>query len=94
MNNHSLHPIFADVHRIGRTGRGGKKGISHTLFTQHDKAHSGELINVLKQANQNVPEDLLKFGGTVKKKEHSAYGAFFKEMDITVKPTKIVFSDD
>ncbi|RUS21617.1 ATP-dependent RNA helicase dbp3 [Endogone sp. FLAS-F59071] len=82
------------VHRIGRTGRGGKKGISHTLFTQHDKAHSGELINVLKQANQNVPEELLKFGGTVKKKEHSAYGAFFKEMDITVKPTKIVFSDD
>ena len=28
-------------HRIGRTGRAGSKGISHTLFTVHDKQHSG-----------------------------------------------------
>lgn len=28
-------------HRIGRTGRAGTTGISHTLFTVHDKAHSG-----------------------------------------------------
>jgi ATP-dependent RNA helicase DBP3 len=28
-------------HRIGRTGRAGKTGISHTLFTVHDKSHSG-----------------------------------------------------
>jgi ATP-dependent RNA helicase DBP3 len=30
-------------HRIGRTGRAGKTGISHTLFTVLDKAHSGKL---------------------------------------------------
>ncbi|KAL2173034.1 P-loop containing nucleoside triphosphate hydrolase protein [Thermothelomyces heterothallicus CBS 202.75] len=29
------------VHRIGRTGRAGKFGKAITLFTQHDKAHSG-----------------------------------------------------
>ncbi|KAI8339363.1 ATP-dependent rna helicase, partial [Chlamydoabsidia padenii] len=29
------------VHRIGRTGRGGKKGTAYTFFTPLDKAHSG-----------------------------------------------------
>jgi ATP-dependent RNA helicase DBP3 len=33
----------------------------------------------LKAANQPVPDELLKFGTTVKKKEHSAYGAFYKD---------------
>lgn len=54
------------VHRIGRTGRGGLSGIAVTLFTKEDKAHSGTLINVLKQANQEVPEELMKFGTTTK----------------------------
>jgi len=31
---------------------------------------TGELINVLREAGQTVPEELLKFGTTVKKKEH------------------------
>ncbi|ORX68063.1 DEAD-domain-containing protein [Basidiobolus meristosporus CBS 931.73] len=86
-------PLTIDeyVHRIGRTGRAGKKGTAHTLFTPHDKAHSGSLINVLKSANQPVPDSLFKFGTTVKKKEHKSYGAFFKEIDPNVKPTKIIF---
>ncbi|CAG8464726.1 8446_t:CDS:2 [Paraglomus occultum] len=79
------------VHRIGRTGRAGKTGISHTFFTSHDKAHSGELINVLKSAGQCVPPELLKFGTTVKRKEHSAYGAFYREIDPNAKPTRIKF---
>jgi ATP-dependent RNA helicase DBP3 len=49
------------------------------------------LINVLNAANQPVPEDLLKFGTTVKKKEHAAYGAFYKDVDMTKKATKITF---
>ncbi|KAI2475025.1 ATP-dependent RNA helicase DBP3 [Pyrenophora tritici-repentis] len=73
-------PLTAEdyVHRIGRTGRAGKEGLAITLFTDHDKALSGSLINVLKAANQPVPEELMKFGTTVKKKEHGAYGAFYK----------------
>jgi hypothetical protein len=51
------------------------------------------LINVLKAANQDVPEDLLKFGTTVKKKQHDAYGAFFKDVDTDKKATKITFDD-
>ncbi|TGO34799.1 hypothetical protein BHYA_0182g00260 [Botrytis hyacinthi] len=82
------------VHRIGRTGRAGKDGLAITLFTEHDKAQSGarfSLINVLKAANQPVPDELLKFGTTVKKKAHDAYGAFFKNVDTTKKATKITF---
>lgn len=79
------------VHRIGRTGRAGKEGRAITFFTEHDKTHSGSLINVLKGANQEVPEDLLKFGTTVKKKAHATYGAFFKDVDMSQKGTKITF---
>lgn len=51
------------------------------------------LINVLKAAKQNVPEALLKFGTTVKKKQHDAYGAFFKDVDMDKTATKITFDD-
>merc|ERR1711988_1637773 len=47
------------VHRIGRTARGGKSGISITLFNggpaegvQDEKAHAGDLVRVLQQTKQ------------------------------------------
>jgi ATP-dependent RNA helicase DBP3 len=49
------------------------------------------LINVLKAANQPVPEELMKFGTTVKKKEHGAYGAFYKDTEDMKTATKITF---
>ncbi|KAK2933828.1 hypothetical protein FoTM2_005072 [Fusarium oxysporum f. sp. vasinfectum] len=79
------------VHRIGRTGRAGKTGEAITFFTVEDKSHSGSLVNILRGANQPVPEDLLKFGTTVKKKTHDMYGAFFKDVDMNAKSTKITF---
>ena len=81
------------VHRIGRTGRAGKKGISHTLFHSGDKPRAGELINVLREAGSDVPANLLAFGTTVKKKEHSSYGAFGPKGGewTKKKATKIVF---
>jgi len=51
------------------------------------------LINVLKAAGQPVPDELLKFGTTVKKKEHSAYGAFYKDTEGAKPATKIKFDD-
>lgn len=51
------------------------------------------LINVLRAAKQEVPEALLKFGTTVKKKQHDAYGAFFKDVDTSKSATKVVFDD-
>lgn len=83
------------VHRIGRTGRAGKSGIAHTFFTQADKARAGELVNVLKEAEQTVPPELLKFGTSVKKKESKLYGAHFKEVaEDAPKATKITFDSD
>ncbi|KAK4982941.1 RNA-dependent ATPase [Elasticomyces elasticus] len=79
------------VHRIGRTGRAGSSGLAVTLFTETDKALAGALINVLKAAHQPVPEDLLRFGTTVKKKGHEAYGAFFKDTEGMKQATKITF---
>lgn len=56
------------IHRIGRTGRAGAKGIAHTFFTQGDKKLATELVGILKKAEQEVPEELQrmvrpKFGG-------------------------------
>lgn len=75
---------------IFSTGRAGQDGRSITFFTEHEKHLAGALVNVLKSAGQNVPEDLMKFGTTVKKKAHEAYGAFYKE-DTGKKATKITF---
>ncbi|KAL3236536.1 RNA-dependent ATPase DBP3 [Nakaseomyces bracarensis] len=79
------------VHRIGRTGRAGQTGTAHTLFTEQEKHLAGGLVNILNGANQPVPEDLIKFGTHTKKKEHGAYGAFFKDVDMSKKPKKITF---
>ncbi|KAJ5528645.1 Nucleic acid-binding OB-fold [Penicillium freii] len=81
------------VHRIGRTGRAGAEGLAITMFTETDKGLSGGLINVLKAAKQDVPEALLKFGTTVKKKQHDVYGAFYKDVDMDKTATKITFDD-
>jgi ATP-dependent RNA helicase DDX5/DBP2 len=46
------------VHRIGRTGRAGRKGVAHTFFTHGDRKHANELIQILEGAKQKVPERL------------------------------------
>ena len=92
--NYSFPLTIEDyVHRIGRTGRAGKTGVSHTYFTAFDKPRAGELVNLLREAEQPIPEALTKFGTHVKKKEHKLYGAFAKDIDMTKKATKITFAD-
>ncbi|KAI8983189.1 P-loop containing nucleoside triphosphate hydrolase protein [Trametes punicea] len=81
------------IHRIGRTGRGGKTGKSITFFTgeNHERALAGELARVLRESGFDA-EPLKIFPMTIKKKEHSAYGAFFRDDIPTPKgPTKITF---
>jgi len=46
------------VHRIGRTGRAGKKGRAVTFFTQGDKKCAKQLVDVLTKAGQDVPDAL------------------------------------
>jgi len=78
------------VHRIGRTGRAGKTGTSITFFQPTDKSHAGELQQVIRQAGQTPPEALMKFGSTIKKKEHKLYGNFGPRGPMK-KATRIVF---
>ncbi|KZP30403.1 DEAD-domain-containing protein [Athelia psychrophila] len=84
------------IHRIGRTGRGGKTGKSITFFTgdAHERSLAGEFARVLRESGFDSAAESLgeKFPMTIKKKTHGAYGAFFRD-DIPVPkgPTKIVF---
>ncbi|KAJ3562879.1 hypothetical protein NP233_g9305 [Leucocoprinus birnbaumii] len=81
------------IHRIGRTGRGGKSGKSITFFTgdNHERSLAGEFAKVLREGGFDY-EGLKKFPMTIKKKEHSVYGAFFRDdIPAPAGPTKIVF---
>merc|ERR1712061_426643 len=48
------------VHRVGRTGRAGATGSAYTFFTANKFRHARDLIRVLKEANQPVPQELEK----------------------------------
>ncbi|KAI3812603.1 hypothetical protein L1987_17314 [Smallanthus sonchifolius] len=62
---------------------------------KENKALSGELINVLREAGQVVPTNLLNFGTQVKKKESKLYGAHFKEISADApNTTKITFDSN
>ncbi len=46
------------VHRVGRTGRAGRSGASITFIAREDWKHAKELIEILKQGEQEVPQVL------------------------------------
>jgi ATP-dependent RNA helicase DDX3X len=46
------------VHRIGRTGRAGNTGISTAFFNRGNRGVVRDLIDLLKEANQEVPSFL------------------------------------
>jgi ATP-dependent RNA helicase DBP3 len=82
------------VHRIGRTGRGNSRGDSYTFFTAEDKLHAGELVAVLRQANQLVPDEMNRFSLVIKKRADPLYGAFGPKQGLMgKKATKITFDD-
>ncbi|KAK1815221.1 DEAD-box ATP-dependent RNA helicase [Friedmanniomyces endolithicus] len=54
------------VHRIGRTGRAGNTGISTAFFNRGNRGVVRDLIDLLKEANQEVPaflETIAREGG-------------------------------
>lgn len=52
------------VHRIGRTARAGNSGCSYTFFTQQNGPKARDLIKVLDEAKQTVPEELKRLAAT------------------------------
>ena len=86
------------VHRIGRTGRAGMNGFSHTMFyPQRDKQLAPELIRVLEEAKQAVDKDLDKFRHVAPKKAPARTKNPYETKDGGFKgvitATKEVFSD-
>ncbi|RSH77389.1 RNA-dependent ATPase [Apiotrichum porosum] len=81
------------VHRCGRTGRAGKTGRAVTFFTgeAHERALAGEFMRVLRDAGAEVPKEMDRFPNTIKKKEHGAYGSFYRETTNAPAATKITF---
>ena len=49
------------VHRVGRTGRAGAIGTSFTFFTEDDKRFAEDLIKILLENEQKIPEELWEF---------------------------------
>jgi len=46
------------IHRIGRTGRAGSKGVSYTYFTTENAKAARELLTILREAKADVPPQL------------------------------------
>ncbi|XP_071837210.1 probable ATP-dependent RNA helicase DDX43 isoform X2 [Apostichopus japonicus] len=46
------------VHRVGRTGRAGRTGVSVTFMTRRDWRWAGDIINIMEEAGQKVPDEL------------------------------------
>lgn len=49
------------VHRIGRTGRAGATGTAISFFTEANKGLGSSLISIMREAKQEIPQELLKY---------------------------------
>ena len=53
--------INSYVHRIGRTGRMGRQGTAISLFSHSNKPVARDMVTLLQEASQAVPDWLMKF---------------------------------
>ncbi len=54
------------VHRIGRTARSQRTGTAYTFFTPNNSKQAGDLVNVLREANQDVNPRLLQLADSAR----------------------------
>lgn len=57
--NYDMPTCIEDyVHRIGRTGRAGLKGVAHSLLTKKELGLVNDLVKILKKTNQYISPQL------------------------------------
>jgi len=60
--NYDMPKAIEDyIHRVGRTGRAGATGKSISFFTSDNGRLARQLLNVLKETNQEIPPNLHQF---------------------------------
>lgn len=64
------------VHRIGRTGRAGNVGLATSFFTDRNRNISHDLMDLLVESNQEVPNWLEKMN----KEGHKSNSKFYDRM--------------
>lgn len=67
------------VHRVGRTGRANRRGTSLSFFTRGNWGSAAELIEIMKEAEQEIPQELYEMAERFKAKkerEKSERGMF------------------
>lgn len=65
------------IHRIGRTGRHNASGTSYAFLTDEDANKAKDLINVLRDANQNVVPELEELARSASKSKKSCRFFFY-----------------
>ncbi|KAL0118181.1 hypothetical protein PUN28_009090 [Cardiocondyla obscurior] len=70
------------IHRIGRTGRKRQTGTAYAFFTTHNMKHAGDLIEVLREAGQNVNPRLSEMAEMAKAGNLSGRSMFFHIFDL------------
>lgn len=99
--NYEFPLVIEDyVHRIGRTARAGASGTAYTYFTEENKEFAQELVQILSESKQKIPEELDQWkhiGHRYQKKTASTalYGTGNWTANVsTTKKVHIKFDDD
>lgn len=70
------------IHRIGRTGRKRQTGTAYAFFTSHNMKHAGDLIEVLREAGQNVNPRLSEMAEMAKAGGNFSGRSMFSHMSV------------
>lgn len=73
------------IHRIGRTGRRRQTGTAYAFFTSHNMKHAGDLIEVLREAGQNINPRLTEMAELAKSGTYGSRSMFLKYFHVIFK---------